>query len=150
MRGESYNAFLTRLAAASGIETPTRAELAKFDKARTKKTSNNDWTHPHDPDAKVTKMKDGRTHREHAKLWGAQAASGAAGVSTGLNPACQDRKAGSSAPLSTATRTVRNGWTVSRFHRICCFLIIRLAMISFTADSANAVEIGTPALWRVP
>ena len=63
--GESYNAFLTRLAAASGIETPTRAELAKFDKARKKKTSNNDWTHPHDPDAKVTKMKDGRTHLAH-------------------------------------------------------------------------------------
>ena len=63
--GESYHAFLTRLAAASGIETPTRAELAKFDKARKKKTSNNEWTHPHDPDAKVTKMKDGRTHLAH-------------------------------------------------------------------------------------
>jgi hypothetical protein len=47
----------------------------------------------------------------------------------GLKPVCQDRNACSSVSLSTATRTVRNGWTVSRFHRICCRLIIRFAMI---------------------
>ena len=29
------------------------------------KGSNDDWTHPHDPDAKITKMKDGRTHLAH-------------------------------------------------------------------------------------
>ena len=57
--------FLTRLAEASGIATPTRAELARFDRSRTKKTSNAEWTHPHDPDARVTKMKDGRTHLAH-------------------------------------------------------------------------------------
>ena len=44
---------------------PTRAELARFDRSRTKKTSNAEWTHPHDPDARVTKMKDGRTHLAH-------------------------------------------------------------------------------------
>jgi transposase len=27
--------------------------------------SNDDWTHPNDPDAKITKMKDGRTHLAH-------------------------------------------------------------------------------------
>ena len=42
-----------------------RAELARFDRSRTKKTSNAEWTHPHDPDARVTKMKDGRTHLAH-------------------------------------------------------------------------------------
>ena len=65
--GEDYTAFLTRLAEASGIATPTRAEVARFDKSRKKrkKTSNADWTHPHDPDARVTKMKDGRTHLAH-------------------------------------------------------------------------------------
>ena len=36
-----------------------------MDRKRKKKTSNTDWTHPHDPDAKVTKMKDGRTHLAH-------------------------------------------------------------------------------------
>jgi transposase len=62
---ESYQEFLTRLAKASGIETPTREDLARLDKKRKKKTSNKDWTNPFDPDAKVTKMKDGRTHLAH-------------------------------------------------------------------------------------
>jgi transposase len=63
--GESYQDFLTKLAQASSIETPTRADLARIDRKRQKKGSNDDWTHPHDPDAKITKMKDGRTHLAH-------------------------------------------------------------------------------------
>ena len=63
--GESYQGFLTKLAQASGIATPTRADLARIDRKRKKKGSNDDWTHPHDPDAKITKMKDGRTHLAH-------------------------------------------------------------------------------------
>jgi transposase len=62
---ETYQEFLTRLAKASGIETPTREDLARLDRKRKKKTSNKDWKHPHDPDAKVAKMKDGRTHMAH-------------------------------------------------------------------------------------
>ncbi len=63
--GESYQAFLTKLAQASGIETPTRDDLARLDKDRKNKGSNDDWQHPHDPDAKITRMKDGRTHLAH-------------------------------------------------------------------------------------
>src|SRR5262245_19927624 len=63
--GEGYEQFLTRLAKASGIGTPTRADLARLDRGRKKKGSNDEWTHPHDPDAKITKMKDGRTHLAH-------------------------------------------------------------------------------------
>jgi transposase len=63
--GESYQAFLTGLAKTSGINTPTRNDLARLDRKRKKKTSNTDWTNPHDPDAKVAKMKDGRTHLAH-------------------------------------------------------------------------------------
>src|SRR5437868_5240531 len=63
--GESYQEFLTKLAQASGIETPTREDLARIDRKRKNKGSNDDWTHPHDPDAKITKMKDGRTHLAH-------------------------------------------------------------------------------------
>jgi transposase len=63
--GESYQEFLTRLAAASGIKTPTRAALARLDRRRKKRTSNQDWGNPSDPDAKITKMKDGRTHLAH-------------------------------------------------------------------------------------
>ena len=63
--GESYEDFLRGLAQASGIETPTREDLARVDRKRPKKGSNDDWTNPHDPDAKITKMKDGRTHLAH-------------------------------------------------------------------------------------
>ena len=63
--GEAYREFLESLAKASGIETPTREDLAKLDRKRKKKGSNDDWLNPHDPDAKITKMKDGRTHLAH-------------------------------------------------------------------------------------
>ncbi len=63
--GESYQQFLTRLAAASGVKTPTREALARLDRRRKKRTSNAEWTSPSDPDAKITKMKDGRTHLAH-------------------------------------------------------------------------------------
>jgi len=63
--GETYNEFLTKLAQASGIETPTRADLAKLDRQRKNKGSNQDWEHRYDPDARIAKMKDGRTHLAH-------------------------------------------------------------------------------------
>ena len=62
---ESYQEFLTALAKASGIETPTRQDLARVDRDRKGKGSNKDWEHPHDPDARIAKMKDGRTHMAH-------------------------------------------------------------------------------------
>jgi transposase len=63
--GDAYNDFLTKLAQANGIQTPTREDLARIDKKRKNKASNDDWTNPHDPDAKITKMKDGCTHLAH-------------------------------------------------------------------------------------
>jgi transposase len=63
--GEQYHEFLTRLAKESGIQTPTREQLAKLDRKRKKKGSNEEWQHPQDPDARITKMKDGRTHLAH-------------------------------------------------------------------------------------
>ena len=63
--GESYQQFLTRLAKASGLKTPTRETLARLDRRRKKRTSNAEWVNPSDPDAKVTQLKDGRTHLAH-------------------------------------------------------------------------------------
>jgi transposase len=63
--GQSYQDFLVELAKASGIETPTREDLARIDRKRAKKGSNDDWQNPSDPDAQITKMKDGRTHLAH-------------------------------------------------------------------------------------
>jgi transposase len=63
--GQSYEQFLTGLAKASGMDTPTREQLARLDRKRKKRTSNKDWMSPTDADARVTKMKDGRTHLAH-------------------------------------------------------------------------------------
>src|SRR5882724_7981240 len=63
--GESYEEFLKGLAKESGIETPTREDLARFDRTRKNKASNKDWVNPHDADARITKMRDGRTHLAH-------------------------------------------------------------------------------------
>src|SRR5438093_3663675 len=63
--GESYEEFLKGLAKKSGIETPTREDLARVDRKRKKKGSNQDWVNPNDPDARITKMKDGSTHLAH-------------------------------------------------------------------------------------
>jgi len=62
---QNYQEFLTDLAKTSGIDTPTREDLVKVDKKRKNKASNQDWEHPHDPDAKIAKMKDGSTHLAH-------------------------------------------------------------------------------------
>src|SRR5215813_12745729 len=63
--GESYEEFLKGLALEAGIETPTREQLAQLDRKRKKKMSNEEWTNPNDPDAKIAKMKDGSTHLAH-------------------------------------------------------------------------------------
>jgi len=74
---QNYQAFLTDLAKASGIETPTREDLVKLDKNRKNKASNDDWENPSDPDAKITKMKDGTTHLAHKQEHAVDMDSGA-------------------------------------------------------------------------
>src|SRR4051795_13697287 len=60
--GETYREMLRRMAAESGIETPTADDLIRLDRSRKgKKLSNADWESPTDPDARIAKMKDGRT-----------------------------------------------------------------------------------------
>src|SRR5713101_2178204 len=63
--GETYEEFLRGLAKASGIETPTREDLARLDRKRKKRTSNKEWKSPADADARIAKMKDGRTDLAH-------------------------------------------------------------------------------------
>jgi len=83
---ESYTEFLTRLAKASGMETPTREDLVRIDKNRKNKGSNEEWEHPHDADAKITKMKDGRTHLAHKAEHAVDLETGAV-VAVTLQPA---------------------------------------------------------------
>jgi transposase len=63
--GQGYDEYVRGLARAAGIEDPTPEQLARFDRKRKKRTSNKDWKHPHDRDARVAKMKDGRTRMAH-------------------------------------------------------------------------------------
>jgi transposase len=61
--GRTYREMLTQMAKQSGIETPTADDLVRIDRARKgKKLSNQEWTNKTDPEAKITRMKDGRTH----------------------------------------------------------------------------------------
>ena len=60
--GEGYRQMLHRMAEDSGMETPTKEDLTRMDRKRKgKKVSNKDWESPTDPDARITRMKDGRT-----------------------------------------------------------------------------------------
>jgi transposase len=75
--GQSYNDYLKELAKAEGMENPTREQLARLDRKRKKKGSNQEWTSPSDPDARITKMKDGRTHLAHKAEHAVDLTSGA-------------------------------------------------------------------------
>jgi hypothetical protein len=63
--GEDWEEYVKRLAAEDGVELKTKADLIRYDKQRNKqgkkKVSNDEWTSPSDPDARIAKMKDGRT-----------------------------------------------------------------------------------------
>ena len=63
--GESYESYLKELARKSGIEEPSRADIAKLDKKRPKKGSNKEWVNPNEPDAEIMKMKSGGTDMAH-------------------------------------------------------------------------------------
>src|SRR5882672_7191382 len=61
--GRTYREMLTRMAKESGIDTPTADDLVRIDRNRKgKKLSNEEWTSKTDPEAKIAKLKDGRTH----------------------------------------------------------------------------------------
>lgn len=102
---ESYEAFLIGLAKASGIETPTREELARLDRKRPNKGSNDDWTHPQDPDARITKMKDGRTHLAHKAEQAVDLETGAV-VAVTIQPANQGDTETAKETLVTAAENV--------------------------------------------
>lgn len=68
--GEDWKAYLKRLMQEQGLieegDDPSDEELRRFDKTRNKqgkkKVSNAEWESSSDPDSRIVKMKDGRTH----------------------------------------------------------------------------------------
>jgi transposase len=86
--GQRYEEYLRELAQTAGIENPTREQMARWDRKRKSKASNQDWKHPYDPDARIAKMKDGRTHLAHKAEHAVDLSSGAL-LAVTLQPADQ-------------------------------------------------------------
>jgi transposase len=60
--GAGWQAMLGELARTSGIATPSTDQLRQFDRTRKgKRVSNADWVSSTDPEARITRLKDGRT-----------------------------------------------------------------------------------------
>ena len=104
--GQSYNDYLKELAQAAGIENPTREQLARRDRKRKKKGSNQEWMSPSDPDARITKMKDGRTHLAHKAEHAVDLTSGAL-LAVTLQPANEG-------DTTTIDQTLAEAQTVAR------------------------------------
>src|SRR3954466_6558484 len=96
--GESYMAYLKRLAEAEGMEAPDAAALLRMDRKRKKKTSNEDWKNPIDEEAEITKLKDGRTALAYK-------AENAVDMETGAIVAVTTH-GGAAADTATVTKTV--------------------------------------------
>jgi transposase len=65
--GEDWQEYVRRLMQEAGQiepgDKPSAEEIARFDRQRKdKKVSNQEWQSKTDPDSRITKMKDGRTH----------------------------------------------------------------------------------------
>ena len=61
--GEDWKEYLRELAKEEGIENPSDEDIQRIDRGRKgKKVSNKEWQSKSDPDSRITKMKDGRTH----------------------------------------------------------------------------------------
>lgn len=65
--GDDWREYLRKLyEEETGDDDPSDDELRRFDKRRAgKKVSNTDWVSETDPDARIGKMKDGRTHLKY-------------------------------------------------------------------------------------
>jgi transposase len=60
--GESWRQYIRRLATEDGVAEPTDEDARRLDRRRKKRVSNADWQSGSDPESRITKMKDGRTH----------------------------------------------------------------------------------------
>jgi hypothetical protein len=62
LTGDAYAAYVKKLAEAAGVDASDPAAVRRFDRKRPgRKTRNDDWHNPHDPDAKVGRTKRGAT-----------------------------------------------------------------------------------------
>ena len=68
--GEGWGEYIKRLAEEEGVENPSDEDARRLDRKRKKSVSNEEWVSKTDPESRIAKMKDGRTHlaykAEHA------------------------------------------------------------------------------------
>src|SRR4029079_3084346 len=87
--GEGYREMLERLAEESGIATPTAEDLIRLDRKRKgKRLSNAEWASPTDPEARIAKLKDGRTRLAYKPEHAVDLDTGAI-VAAAIHPADQ-------------------------------------------------------------
>jgi len=99
--GENWTQYIKRLAQAEGIEDPTAEDVARYDQKRAdKKVGNEAWHSPSDPEARIAKMKDGRTHLAYK-------AEHAVDLDSGLIVAAAIEPAGSSDAQTLPSRLVQ-------------------------------------------
>src|SRR4051812_32995373 len=113
--GEGYREMLKRLAMESGIATPTAEDLIRLDRRRQgKRLSNQDWTSPTDPEARIAKMKDGRTRLSYKP-------EHAVDLDTGAIVAAEIHRAdrGDTTTLRARSRRPRPTWRRSMPPRPC-------------------------------
>src|SRR5881394_3923983 len=104
--GRTYREMLTQMAKESGIDTPTVDELVRIDRARKgKKLSNEEWTSKTDPEAKIAKLKDGRTHLAYKPEHAVDLDTGII-IAAALHPADQGDTATIMGTLSAAKNTL--------------------------------------------
>lgn len=101
--GVAYDEYLRQLAQAEGIEHPTKEQAARLDRKRKKKASNDDWSNPNDPSARITKMKDGRTKLAHKAEHAVDLSDGAV-LAVTVQPADRGDTASYVATLDAAQR----------------------------------------------
>src|SRR5437764_15481683 len=83
----TYHEMLKQMAKESGIDTPSADDLVRIDRSRKgKELSNQEWISRTDPEAKIAKLKDGRTHLAYKPVHAVDLATGVI-VAAALHPA---------------------------------------------------------------
>ncbi len=103
--GLSYDEHVAELMKHEGIEEPTPAQRQRFDRKRKKSLSNREWVNPHDREARITKMKDGRTHLAYKAEHAVDLETGAV-VAVTVQPADRGDTASMTTTLAEAGETV--------------------------------------------
>src|SRR5881398_1626397 len=104
--GEGYREMLERLAQESGIATPSAEDLVRLDRKRKgKRLANAEWASPTDPEARIAKLKDGRTHLAYKPEHAVDLDTGAV-VAAEVHPADQGDTATITGTLDAARRNL--------------------------------------------